>query len=178
MSRRVLAAVAVAAFVFAPSLATRAAAQESDRPDVLAPVPSFLSSFGPSIRLADLELPDAEQRPQSPIPQQVFQPRRNGPSPIMLSLYASTAVVHALDVHSTLQGLEQGAYEANPIMAPLTKNKFVFIGVKAAVAAGTIYATREMAKKNKVAAIITLVAINSAYAYVAHHNYRVADRLR
>jgi hypothetical protein len=63
-------------------------------------------------------------------------------------------------------------------MSGITKNKFAFIGIKAAVAAGTIYAAREMAKRNKVAAVITLVAINSAYAYVAHHNYSVANRLR
>jgi hypothetical protein len=62
-------------------------------------------------------------------------------------------------------------------MSGITQNKFAFIGVKAAVAVGTIYATREMAKKNKVAAIVTLLAINSVYAYVAHNNYKVARGL-
>jgi hypothetical protein len=35
-----------------------------------------------------------------------------------------------------------------------------------------------MAKRNKVAAIATLVAMNSAYAMIVQHNYRVAQRLR
>lgn len=176
MVRRIAAAVALTAFAFAPAFAANASAQTVDSQDVLVAAPAFISSLGPSIRLADFELPDLEQTPQSPIPQSTFRPGGRD-SAMMISLYASTAVVQALDIHSTLAGLDKGAYEANPIMAPLTRNKAAFIGVKAAVAAGTILAAREMAKKNKVAAIVTLVAMNSLYAYVAHHNYRVANRL-
>jgi hypothetical protein len=144
---------------------------------VLTPTPSFISSFGPSITLADLEIP-AVAAEQVPAPQNPFRPRSNGPSAIMASLYVSTAVVQALDTHSTIVGLERGAYEANPLMSGLTKNKAAFIGVKAAVAVGTILAARSMAKRNKVAAVVTLVALNSVYAYVAQHNYRVASRIR
>lgn len=173
MSRRLVVAAAAALAIAAPTFAGSAFAQDAERPVSLDVSPAFISSFGPSIRLADFDVPETQlQLPQT------FRPRDTQPSPVMLSLYASTAIVQALDTHSTLVGLDRGAYEANPLMSGFAKNKAAFIGVKAAVAVGTIYAAREMAKKNKVAAIVTLVAINSVYAYVAHHNYRVAGRLR
>ena len=104
--------------------------------------------------------------------------RRSGPSPLMTSLYATTAAMQALDVHSTLQALGRGAVEANPLMVTATRNKAVFIALKAGVAFSTVMAARNMSKRNKVAAVATLVAINSAYALVVNHNYRVARGLR
>ena len=99
-------------------------------------------------------------------------------STVMVSLYATTAAMQAFDVHSTMRALDRGAIEANPIMGGVVNNRTAFIATKAAVAAGTIFAAREVAKRNKLAAAITLIAINSAYAYVAHHNYKVARELR
>jgi hypothetical protein len=99
-------------------------------------------------------------------------------SKLFSSLLVSTVVMQALDVHSTYQALGQGAVEANPVMAPLTNNRAAFIATKAAVATATVLATRQLAKRNKVAALATLVAINSAYAFVIDHNYRVARGLR
>jgi hypothetical protein len=97
---------------------------------------------------------------------------------LMVSLYATTATMQALDVHSTLRALDRGALEANPIMGRLVHNRPAFIATKAAVATGTILVARQVAKRNKIAAAVTLIAINSAYAYVAHHNYKVARQLR
>ena len=97
---------------------------------------------------------------------------------LMVSLYATTATMQALDVHSTMRALDNGAVEANPIMGGIANNRAAFIATKAAVAAGTIYAAHNVAKKNKFAAAITLIAINSAYAFVAHHNYKVARERR
>lgn len=171
MSRRVVAAVAVALFGFSP-FAANAAAQERARTPVVNGTAEFVNSLGTTIRLTDINLEATAQ--QLPVASDIAPQRRRGVSPTMASLYASTAVLQALDVHSTLRGLDRSAMEANPLMSGLTKNKFAFIGVKAAVAIGTIYAGREMAKKNKVAAIITLVAINAVYGYVAHNNYKVA----
>lgn len=94
------------------------------------------------------------------------------------SLYASTAIMQALDVHSTILALDRGAVEANPLMSGITKNKAVFIATKAAVATSMVFAARSMAKRNKVAAVITLVALNSAYAMVVQHNYKVARGLK
>ena len=97
---------------------------------------------------------------------------------MMTSLYVSTATMQALDVHSTLKAFSTGAVEANPLMTGVTKNPAAFIALKAGVAASTIMAARQMAKHNKVAAVVTLVAVNSVYAMVVSHNYRVANSLR
>ena len=104
--------------------------------------------------------------------------RRAGGWSLMTSLYVSTAAMQALDVHSTLQALDRGAVEANPLVGSLTGRKATFIALKAGVAVSTIMAARNMSKRNKVAAVATLVAINSAYAMVVRHNYRVARQLR
>ena len=107
-----------------------------------------------------------------------FERPSNRTSALLFSLFASTAAMQALDVHSTMTALNQGAVEANPLMKGLARNKTAFIAMKAGVAASTILATRNMAKRNKVAAIATMVAINSAYAMVVRHNYKVARNQR
>jgi len=104
--------------------------------------------------------------------------RRPGPSALMTSLYASTAVMQALDVHSTLLALDRGAVEANPLMSGATRNRAAFVALKAGVALSTVMAAKNMSKRNKVAAVLTLVAINSAYAMIVNHNYNVARRAR
>jgi hypothetical protein len=176
MSRHLVASAVVALLSLSP-VAGVAFAQGSDGDQVLAitPAPEFVSSIGSTIRLADINF--EQLAPQAPLRTGDLRQGRSGLAPVLASLYVSTAVLQALDAHSTLTGLERGAFEANPLMSGITQNKFAFIGVKAAVAAGTIYATREMAKKNKVAAVVTLLAINSVYAYVAHNNYKVARGL-
>jgi hypothetical protein len=93
---------------------------------------------------------------------------------LLNSLYATTALMQALDIHSTYRALNAGAIEGNPAMGRLTSNPGAFIATKAAVAAGSIWAANRIAKKNKVAAIVTLVAVNSAYAMIVSHNYRLA----
>jgi len=180
MSRLLLAAVATALLALAPSFAGTAFAQETrENPETsTAPrldlSPTFINTLGPAVRLADFD-PAALEQIQVPIQRPAQLPvGRRGTSRVLAGLYASTAIVQALDTHSTLRALDRGAVEGNPLLAGVSSNKAAFVGVKAAVAVGTIYATRELAKKNKVAAILTLVAINSVYAYAAHHNYQVA----
>jgi hypothetical protein len=96
----------------------------------------------------------------------------------LLPLYASTALLQALDVHSTLQVLGHGGGEGNPLMQGMVSNKPVFIAAKAAIAASTIYAATRIAKRSKIGAIITLVGLNSAYALVVSHNYKLAQQMR
>lgn len=110
--------------------------------------------------------------------QRVAAPPMGGRSALLSSLLVSTVVMQALDVHSTYSALGRGAAEANPVMAGLAGNKAAFVATKAAVATATVLAARHVGKRNKVAAIATLVAINSAYAFVVDHNYRVARSLR
>ena len=50
--------------------------------------------------------------------------------------------------------------------------------VKAAVGAVSVFAMRAIEKKNKQAAIITMIALNVGTAAVVAHNLRIARRLR
>jgi hypothetical protein len=96
----------------------------------------------------------------------------------LVPLYASTAVVQALDVHSTLQLVRLGGGEGNPMLQGLVQHEGAFIAYKAAIAATTIYAASRIAKHNKLGAALTLVGINAAYALVASHNYSLARQMR
>lgn len=51
------------------------------------------------------------------------------------------------------------------------------VAVKAGVNAAVILATERLAKRNRVAAVATMVALNSAYAMIVRHNLRVAEQL-
>jgi hypothetical protein len=165
MSRRLHVVAALAVGLVALSAGT-ARAQEASVSAALAITPAtteFAAAASPLL--------SAEQI-QRALPAPVL--RRRGPSTVMTSLYASTVVMQALDVHSTLSAFRAGATEANPLMQGVTRNRATFMAVKAGVAASTILAAKQLSKRNKVAAIATLVAINSAYAMVVNHNYKVA----
>lgn len=168
--------VATLAFVLgiAPAFVTAAEAQEGTSTLQFNVSASFASTaLQPALlNAAEGQLP----QPRVQLPREITRPRAT--TAILTSLYVSTAAMQALDVHSTLRALNQGAVEANPMMSPLTKNPAAFIAVKAGVAASTIFAARSLAKRNKVAAIVTLAAINSAYAMVVSHNFKVARQLR
>ena len=107
---------------------------------------------------------DAE-RPAAP----GLTPRRPGG---LLPLYVSFASLQVLDAHSTTRALDRGAVEANPLMRGLAGNPVGMFAVKAAATATVVYAAERIWKKNKAAAVIFMVAANSAMAIVVQHNYR------
>ena len=92
----------------------------------------------------------------------------------LLPLYVSFAALQALDVHSTSGALARGGVEANPLMKALAGNNLGLFAVKAAGTAGAIYASEQLWKKNKLAAVALMVATNSAMAWVVQNNYRAA----
>jgi hypothetical protein len=99
-------------------------------------------------------------------------------SGVMWSLYGATVATQVLDTHSTLVALDAGAREGNPVMSVLTGNRTAFLVTKAAVTAGTIYLAKRVDRKHRKLAVISLVAINSAYAWIVVHNYRVRATMR
>jgi len=168
MSRRFFAASLLVVLTSAPGLVRIASAQEASdklRLDLGTALANAESS--PAVAPGD-QLPNFFRPVAEPY-------RKPSESRLMLGLYAATAVMQALDVHSTLSAFNAGAVEGNPLMSGVSRNKGSFIAMKAAVATSAIFAARGVAKRNKVAAIATLVAINSAYAMVARHNYQVAS---
>lgn len=161
MLRRLVVACSVSVLVATTVGASAAAAQDRVQLDLSTAVSATVA---PPLVLAIDQLPVGFESDY----------HRLGPSPVMASLYATTAIMQALDVHSTLGALSRGGVEKNPLVATATRNKAAFIALKAGVAFSTVMAARNMSKRNRVAAIVTLVAINSAYALVVNHNYRVA----
>lgn len=94
------------------------------------------------------------------------------------ALYVSLAALQVMDVVSTSKGLSVGAVEANPVMAPVVKNKAAFVAVKAGTTAVSIYLAERLWKKNRVAAIATMVGINAMMGVVVAHNQAVVAKLR
>lgn len=90
----------------------------------------------------------------------------------LIPLYVSFSALQVLDTHSTSRALSAGAVEANPAMQPFTSNTAGMLAVKAAATTGLIYASEKMWKKNRTAAVIFMVAANSAMVWVVQHNYR------
>jgi hypothetical protein len=93
-------------------------------------------------------------------------------------LYASFGALQALDAATTFRALDRGAAEANPALAGFASNRGALVAVKAASFASTVYLTERLWKKNRVAAVVTMVCVNSAYAAIVAHNYRAGSRLK
>ncbi len=94
----------------------------------------------------------------------------------LLPLFVSYATLQALDVHSTLIALHNGAVEQNPIVGPFVNRPAALVAFKAATTAGAILAADRLARHNRPAAYALMFALNSAYAFVVVHNYKVAGR--
>ena len=95
----------------------------------------------------------------------------------MTALYAVTAGLQAADAHSTFAAIDSGnAVEANPLLRKFAANRPAMMTVKASTTGAMIYAMEKTWKRSPVRAIIAMVAINSVYAAVVMHNYRLAGR--
>jgi Domain of unknown function (DUF5658) len=156
-------AIAFVAALGVSPLVTQAFAQEiAPRPN-LSPA-LYLPASTPRVSAARIQ-------------DRVADVRHPSRSPLMMSLYASTALTQALDAHSTMRALDAGAVEVNPVMSYFSRHRPAFVGMKAGAAAGMVYVGHRLAKRSKTRAAITLIAINSAYAAIVAHNYRVANSL-
>jgi hypothetical protein len=164
MSRRLFVSAVLALTTVSPWLASRAQAQERVQLDL-------------SSAISNTNSPSAAYNADQ-LPNFVKPTQKSRSSGVLASLYVSTAVMQALDVRSTVTAFGAGAVEANPLMTDVTKNKLAFVALKAGIAASTVMAAHNMAKTNKAAAIATLFAINSAYAMIINHNYKVANSMR
>ena len=79
----------------------------------------------------------------------------------------------------TVSGLRMGAVEVNPMMKAVVQNPVVFIAVKSAITAASIYQAERLWKDHRrVAAIALMVATNSLMAVVAKNNHATLSRLQ
>jgi hypothetical protein len=167
MSRRFAAALVMTFVSAAPICVSRANAQAAT-PGTIADAVATASA----VQFAD------EQQTAALSPRALPRTDATWTTPVLAGLQATTIATQMLDAHSTLKALDAGAVEGNPMMGSLVKNRAAFVGVKAALGAGVVYATHRIGQRNKVAAIAVAAAINSAYVMIASHNYKVARSLQ
>lgn len=118
--------------------------------------------------LAPDAAPGAPGAPSAPLAPDVSRPAP------LVPLYASFAMLQALDYHSTRRALADGsAREANPLMRSIVKNPPAFIAVKAAATAGVIVLGERMWKKSRVGAVLFVAGTTAAMAVVVGRNYAV-----
>ena len=120
----------------------------------------------------------AAEQGVAPLPRMNARTDMKWTTPVLGSLQAAMVATQMLDAHSTLRAINAGGVEGNPLMGGLAKNRAAFIGVKAAMGAGLVFATQRIGQRNKVAAIAVAAAVNSAYVMIASHNYQVARSLQ
>jgi hypothetical protein len=90
----------------------------------------------------------------------------------LLPLYGSFGALQAMDAHSTLRAVRNGAVERNPLIAPLSSNPGAMFAVKAATTAGTIVLAERLWRRHPGKAVGVMVAANIAYAAIVAANYR------
>src|SRR5919198_3772083 len=84
---------------------------------------------------------------------------------VLIPLYASFASLEALDVVSTLHAFDAGTGEGNPLLATV-RSPAALAAIKGASAAGLIWATERLRREHPIAAVVVMVAANSALATV------------
>jgi hypothetical protein len=94
----------------------------------------------------------------------------------LTSLQISFAALQALDVYSTVRGVNHGMSEANPLMRGLARHPAAMATVKAGAAASTILLVRHVAKKNRIAGIAVMAAMNTALSVVVVRNLGAPGR--
>lgn len=103
------------------------------------------------------------------------EPRTERP-PALVPLYVSFIGLQALDVHSTFTALNDGAREGNPLVRGTLDSPAGLFALKAGATAGVVFLTEKLWKKNRTAAVLAMVGVNSAYLTIAARNYRVGPR--
>lgn len=94
--------------------------------------------------------------------------------PLMIPLYATQLALQGADLHSTMMAIDAGHRENNPMLRHLTIGQMA--GVKIAASSAMIVASEILWRRNRVAAVATMVAANAAMSIVAARNYRIARR--
>ncbi len=128
-----------------------------------------------TVPVAAAERPDTEPVAPNSVVAAAWAKEQGGPSAAIRTLYATYGVVQGLDMVSTVVARNRGAVEANPAMQGSYARG---VAVKAAMGAVTLLAVRAIEKKNKKAAVITMIAANVATAAVVANNIRNAQRLK
>jgi hypothetical protein len=142
-------------------------------------VPSVVNVMPPTLLTGAIAEPspapiaDAAQRPAD-----LVVPRTGVgvATSLRRSMYVSFAALQIMDAVSTRKALSGGAREANPVMGGIARNSVALFAVKAGTAAATTWFAEKLAKNHPRRATIMMAVLNTAYAAIVAHNYRVARR--
>jgi Domain of unknown function (DUF5658) len=167
MCRNLFAFVLLGVFIVMPQAAVRAFAQGDPAPEVEA-APARID-FNLAAAIGPISFGGGAGAQQAQTEAESMKSRV-----LIRSLYVTTAVMQALDAHSTFKALDAGAAEANPLMRPWVENRGAFIALKVGMTAGIIYVGHSLYKRNKLAGVLALVAVNVGYGIIVAHNYDVA----
>jgi hypothetical protein len=112
---------------------------------------------------------------QNALPPAAAAPAERAARRLMLPLYSTFVGMQLLDVHSTTRALNAGSTEGNALMSGVAGSPMALMAVKAGATAATIYLIEKtVRKRSRVAAIVAMVGVDSAYALIVAHNYRSA----
>lgn len=103
---------------------------------------------------------------------QEHRPLREERPALLMPLYISFAGLQALDVHSTLRATASGARETNPVVRSALASPTSLVLLKTGSSAAVVMLSEKLWPHNRAAALITMVALNSADITIAAHNYR------
>lgn len=112
---------------------------------------------------------------------EVTSPPESGESRpgILPALYASSALLQALDVKLTLQALKLGGVELNPAMRGIVKRPAAFMAFKAAAATVTILAAERLWRTGHRKTAVVLTAVTTVVmAAVGLRNASVVRAMR
>jgi hypothetical protein len=82
--------------------------------------------------------------------------------------------LQVLDAHSTQSALARGYTESNPLMEPVSRNMPTMLAIKVGATMGTILVVEKLWKRNRAAAVATMIGLNVGYGFVVGGNYRRA----
>jgi hypothetical protein len=98
------------------------------------------------------------------------------PSLTLPALQVTFGALQIMDVVSTRRALNAGLSEGNTVMRGVVDRPLAVAAVKVGATAATVFLVNRVARKNRAAAILTMVAINSAYSFVVVRNIRAVPQ--
>jgi hypothetical protein len=145
----------------------------------VAPCASIDAVAGPQhVQPALMALPHVEHTSALDRPPQPLAPIRplDMPRPApLVPLYMTFAALQVLDIDSTVEALDRGYRESNPLMQPVSGNRGAMLAVKAGVTLGTIMLVERVWKgRHRRAAVLTMIGVNVGYGLIVASNYRRA----
>jgi hypothetical protein len=100
-----------------------------------------------------------------------LMPERPG---LLMPLYAGGVALQAFDIYSTMAQTRQGQTELNPLVHSMTLRPAIFIAVKGATTAWSIYTAERLWKAgHRHQAVATLIITNGIMTTVALNNARI-----